>query len=172
MTLIDLTGQRFGRLTVISRAEDRVYPSGKHGTAYFCRCDCGVGKIIPTTALRQGRSRSCGCLQEQVRSDVHKKHGNCDHRLYNIWTNMKQRCRNRKNPDFKNYGGRGIKVCEEWLGSFKAFYAWALANGYRENLSIDRIDVNGNYEPSNCRWATALEQRHNRRDTKGSGTDE
>ena len=166
MKLIDRTGERFGRLTVISRSENRIFPNGKTGTAYLCRCDCGNEKVILTTTLQSGKTRSCGCLQEEARSDAHTKHRLCDHRLYNIWTNMKQRCFNSKNGDFKNYGGRGITICDEWLNNFSAFYEWAMVSGYEASLSIDRIDVNGNYEPSNCRWATALEQRHNRRDMK------
>lgn len=147
-------GDRFGKLTVIGvdhKGEDRKW-------YYRCKCDCGNTTIVRSNALTSGNTRSCGC-QKGYRHTHHKSKT----RLYGIWVGMRDRCLNKNNKAFERYGGRNIDVCEEWKNSFLEFEKWALAHGYAENLSLDRINVNGNYSPSNCRWATAQEQADNKR---------
>lgn len=154
----DLTGQRFGRLTVVAEAEKS--KGGKR--RWLCRCDCGGETITDTNKLTSGGTRSCGCLTRESARDRHLEHGGKGTRLYNIWKNARQRCRNPKNPDFKDYGARGVQFAREW-DDFGRFREWALANGYDNALTLDRKDPDGNYCPDNCRWATWKEQRHNQR---------
>lgn len=157
-----MIGKRFGRLTVIEESSIR-----KNATIYWiCKCDCGTVTVpLNGTSLRNGTTKSCGCLSVDRLLERNHVHGMCKPRtrLYTIWDNMKQRCGNSNRKEFKNYGGRGITVCDEWKNSFQAFYEWSIANGYADDLTIDREDVNGNYEPSNCRWVTLQEQQKNRR---------
>ena len=156
--VIDLTGQRFGRLVVLGfdkKSNDRQY-------MWLCRCDCGDVVSVRGYSLRSGNTQSCGCLQKETNIKLRQTHGMTKTRVYNIWKSMRQRCSIPSTSGYKYYGGRGIKVCNEWQ-DFEPFYKWAISNGYADNLTIDRIDVNGNYEPSNCRWITLKEQQMNTR---------
>jgi hypothetical protein len=162
----DLTGERFGKLEVIGYGKTIVQDK-KHIRYYcLCKCDCGKQKLIREDSLKQGDTKSCGCLL--LTNPSVRKHGLSDTRLYKVFRDMKTRCYNSNSPDYKNYGGRGITICEEWLKDYLSFRNWAEANGYDENAkkmqcTIDRIDVNGNYEPSNCRWVSSKIQARNKR---------
>lgn len=166
--LIDLTGQRFGRLTVIERAEDYISPKAQPQPAWLCRCDCGNIRTIVGHALRSGHTNSCGCIASEKARVLGNTstHGLSKTRLHKLWRGMKDRCYNPKCPSYPHYGNRGITVCEEWEQDFKAFYDWAMGNGYQEGLSIDRIDNDKGYSPDNCRWTTIAIQNRNKRNLR------
>lgn len=160
--LVDIIGQRFGRLTVIARqGRDNHYQA-----TWLCLCDCGKECVCRGHDLRRGRTKSCGCLCIDDAKIRFITHGKRRTRLYEVWYGMKMRCYNPKNSHYHRYGGRGITVCDEWLNDFQAFYNWAMANGYNENApygqcTIDRIDNNKGYSPDNCRWVDMKVQRQN-----------
>lgn len=155
--LIDISGQRFGRLTAV-RYHDY---TNNNGSRWLFRCDCGNEIVAYSSLVRSGRTKSCGCLNQELRKS-RARHGMVGTPIHNAWLHMRQRCNNPNSREFKNYGGRGIKVCPEW-DDFKEFYSWSVENGYREGLTIDRINNDGNYEPDNCRWVTMLVQENNKR---------
>jgi len=166
-TKIDLTGQRFGRLTVIEFA----YIKNKK-TYWRCKCDCGGEKITQYYSLKVGYTKSCGCLQKEKRDSGNPTHGNYYTRLYKIWSMMKSRCYNKNTQKYKDWGGRGITVCNKWLDylgfkeDMQESYDEHLKIYGKINTTIDRIDNDGNYELSNCQWATQKEQQNNRRNNK------
>ena len=163
---IDLTGQKFGRLTVIgqgARKQNRIM--------WHCICECGKSVDVLSNSLLTGNTKSCGCYQRQRAAEAQWKHGEAVRsaptaRLYNIWTNMRVRCNCNTYRDYADYGGRGITVCQEWNESYDAFKSWALANGYSDDKTLDRRNNDLSYTPENCRWATILQQENNRRSNR------
>lgn len=154
----NLVGLKFGRLTVIDRAEKP--KKVKNTYAYWlCKCDCGEAVVVSSRGLKRGHTRSCGCLLKEIRTT----HGMSKSALYNRWNEMRQRCNNSKDTSFPNYGARGICVCLEWDGNFQNFHDWAMNNGFSPDLQIDRIDTDGNYEPANCRWISCQRNGRNKR---------
>lgn len=156
---IDLTGQRFGKLLVVSEAGRK-----RKEVQWLCKCDCGNTTLVSGYYLRKGHTKSCGCLVPEKTKEANTRHGMFGTRLYKTYYNMKNRCTNPNYYLFSHYGGRGITLCPEWDGSngFQNFYSWAINAGYREGLSIDRINNDKGYSPDNCRWVTMKEQQNNR----------
>lgn len=156
----DLRGEKYGRL-------EPYFPIKRNGRTYwFCHCDCGNEKIVSSGNLVSGQVKSCGCLQKEKASeriaDANKTHGMFGTRLYRIWSGMVTRCENPNHPYYGRYGGRGIRICPEWREDNSRFFEWANSSGYADGLTIDRINNDGNYEPSNCRWIPDDEQQRNR----------
>lgn len=168
-------GQKIGKLYIIDRADDIVYPSGQRAIAYNCLCDCGNKAIVRKSQIVNGNTKSCGCIQKEIIDSLNRTHGlsNKCGRLYPLWKSIKYRCYCKTSRDYKNYGGRGIVMCDEWKDDFQSFYEWAIGNGYKEDktdkginiLTIDRIDVNGNYCPENCRFVPNEVQAKNKRNS-------
>ena len=153
----DKTGKRYGRLVA-----EKYIGNG----LWECKCDCGNAKIVRSGHLNAGKALSCGCLEYALRSAAGYRHGGIREPLYTVWEGMKQRCTNIKHNSYHNYGGRGIRVCDEWKNDYSAFRKWAISNGYRKGLTLERVNNNDGYSPANCKWITNREQSRNKRSNR------
>ena len=159
MKKINLVGKKFNRWTVLSALPPKIQPSGQAKTIWLCRCECGTIKKVIAYGLTSAISKSCGCLMvEKI-----KTHGLSKHKIYTMFNHIIQRCTNKKNKHYKNYGGRGISMCNEWINDYMCFYDFCIKNGWNEKLEIDRIDNNGNYEPRNIRFVSHRKNNLNKR---------
>ena len=167
MKFIDRTGKVYSRLTVVELSKNR---SANNRMLWVCKCECGNVCEVRGSDLTTERVKSCGCFRIESTKNRSFKHGKSkNYRLYQTWQNMKKRCMNPNANEFENYGGRGISVCDEWCNSFEVFEKWAIMTGYNSQMTIDRINVGGNYEPNNCQWLTKSEncrKAHNDRGGK------
>ena len=162
MKALNLIGSRFGKLTVIERVENDAHGHSR----WCCKCDCGNDTVVIGYELKNGHIKSCGCYRSENLNDFNRTHNLSKHPLYRVWKAMKSRCNNPNSTAYERYGGRGINVCDEWNSDFKAFYEWAVSNGYEKGLTIDRIDNDGNYCPENCRWVSYATQNTNKRNIR------
>lgn len=162
----DLTGQKFGRLTIISKAG--ITKNG--GSLWKCKCTCGSYTTASTKHLQRGSTRSCGCIRRERAAKLNLNHGLTKHSLFSIWRGIRRRCYESKHQAYKDYGGRGISVCSEWKTNFKSFYDWAIKNGWKEGLTIDRVDNDGNYEPENCQFISQAENNVKQRLIRSNNT--
>ena len=160
--IVDLTGNRYGRLAVIERADDRVQNNGRHRVMWKCRCDCGNEIDVLGDNLKRGRTTSCGCYMSEAISKSRTTHGETNTKLYGIWCAIKTRCYNPHSTYYNRYGGRGNHMCDEWKNSFTVFREWACKNGYEEGATVDRINNDEGYFPDNCRWVDPATQANNR----------
>lgn len=158
-TVDNIKGRRFSRLKVIEFVGLNKFNKAQ----WRCKCDCGNEVVVLAACLKNKHTMSCGCLHAETVKVSRKKHGLRNHPLYHTWLNIKDRCGNPNNSHYHLYGGRGIKIVKEWRDNFKRFYDWAMSNGWKNHLSIERIDVNGNYSPRNCKWISFNEQPKNTR---------
>ena len=159
----DIAGKKYNRLTLVR-------PAYKKGTRWIweCLCDCGNITFLESYAVKSGHTKSCGCLYLETRGKTRLVHGGCKElaSLYHIWENMKARCFNPKSANYSHYGARGITVCDEWRQDFQSFINWSVANNYEYGLSIERLNVDGNYEPTNCKWIPRNAQGRNKRNSR------
>lgn len=153
-----LENQKFGRLTVIKE----VGRTKSGSTTWLCKCECGCDKVVSSSSLLHGKTQSCGCIKREQNIEMFFTHGETHSPLHKLWAGLKNRCYNKNARKYANYGGRGIKVCAEWKTNYLAFKNWCLANGYEPGLTLERLDVNGDYSPSNCIFATQKVQQNNR----------
>jgi hypothetical protein len=160
---INIIGKKFGRWLVIKEVEPKNYNCGVNHRKYLCRCECGNEKEVIGIYLRNGESKSCGCLKKEILHQRLTTHNKSKEKIFIVLRNMKNRCYNKNNLDYHNYGGRGIKICDEWLNDPNSFFKWAENNGYKKDLTIERINVNDDYKPNNCTFVNRRKQSLNRR---------